>query len=75
MKKNISSALVTKDFLEERLVKHRDDILSRLDDVMGQLEGMREENTISYHQSREFLETTEDHEKRIKKLEGVQQSA
>ena len=48
---------------------YRDENMTRLDDVMGELHAIREDNTIGTYQIRELRETTEDHEKRIVNLE------
>lgn len=40
---------------------------------MGELQAIRENNMIGAHQTRELCEEVENHEKRIKHLEKVQQ--
>ena len=55
--------------LREEIHEFKDDIMTKLDDIAGQLETMRDENTIGSYQTRNLNETVEDHEKRIKKLE------
>lgn len=57
MKQKNLSDVVTRDFLETKLEKldqnfreYRDQILNKLDEVMGELSTMREENTIGTHQ-------------------------
>ncbi len=71
---------VTKDTLREELLKldekfrtYRDEILNRLDSVMGELQNIREDNSIGTHQTRELREEVDNHEQRIKKLETVTQ--
>lgn len=58
--------------MEEKLVNFRDKILNSIDKVMGELQAMREENTIGTYHTRELRGTVEDHEKRIAKLETPQ---
>jgi hypothetical protein len=55
--------------LEKRLGKKLDNVTNMLVDVAGQLQDMREENTIGTHQIKELRTTSGDHEKRISKLE------
>ncbi len=82
--KNISSDLVTKGYLDiiideakrdidEKAREYRDQILTKLDGVMGELQTMREENTIGTYQSKEVRDQIDDHEIRIKRLEKPQQ--
>lgn len=82
--KNSDQDLVTKGFLkielnelmqkiDEKAKKYRDEILTKMDGVMGELQTMREENTIGTYQSREVRDQVEDHERRIKRLEKPQQ--
>ncbi|MEK7159913.1 MAG: hypothetical protein AAB702_00330 [Patescibacteria group bacterium] len=59
--------------LNEKSKKYRDDILTKLDEVVGELQTMREENTIGVHQTRELREEVDDHEKRITKLKSPTQ--
>ncbi len=79
-KKNDSLEVVTKVFLEIKLdeVKrdiddkakgYRDEILTKLDGVMGELQTIREENTVGAYQTRELREEVDSHEKRIRRLE------
>lgn len=56
--------------VDEKARKYRDEILSRIDDVMGQLETLREENVIGAHQTREFREQVDGHERRLVRLEN-----
>lgn len=77
VKENISAVKENirelKNELEEKIetsgAKFRDDILTRLDDVMGQLESLREDRELGIHQTSELREDVDDHEKRIKKIE------
>lgn len=60
----------TREF-DQKSKKYRDEILTGLDEVMGELQTMREENTIGVHQTRELREDVDGHEKRITKLEST----
>jgi len=71
---------VTKDYLDERLdemdekldkklTKFRDDILTAVDGVMGELKDMREEQTLVSGKFSEHTDTLENHESRLQKLE------
>lgn len=87
--KNKSEELVTKSFLENKLVElkeeilvkvddnarnYRDQILTKLDGVMGELQTMREENTVGTYQISELRERVDNHDKRITSLEKIQPS-
>lgn len=54
--------------------KYKDEILAKMDEVMGELGVMRDENTIGSGQTSQLRDTAEDHEKRIKNLENLPQS-
>ena len=58
--------------LDNQNREYRDEILTKLDGIMGELQTMREENTIGMYQMREVKEELDDHEKRISKLESPQ---
>ena len=60
--------------VDENARKYKDQILSKMDEVMGELQTIREDNIIGTHQTSELRRQTDDHEKRIKKLEKVQQA-
>ena len=67
---------VTKDYLDEKLdkvdeklTKFKDDILTAVDGVMGELKDMREEQTIASAKLSEHSDTLENHETRLQKLE------
>ncbi|KKP79714.1 MAG: hypothetical protein UR81_C0041G0009 [Candidatus Levybacteria bacterium GW2011_GWB1_35_5] len=75
---------ITKEMLREELaklegkmdgkfVRYKDEILNRIDDVMGQLQAIREDNLIGTHHTRELREEVDNHELRIKKLETAAQ--
>lgn len=74
MKKQANDELVTKGFLKGELEKfglemdekargYRDDILNKMDEMMGELEQIREDQMFIHHDLK-------DHEKRITKLEN-----
>lgn len=49
---------------------YRDDVLTKLDEVMGELQTMREENTVGSHQLSNLKDQVENHEERITVLEN-----
>ena len=55
--------------------KYRNDVLVKLDEVMGELQTRREERTIETHQYSELVGQAENHEKRITNLEQIQKAA
>jgi len=58
-----------RDEIKEEFRDYRDQTNTRFDDVMGQLETMRQENTIGVYQTNNLQEAVDGHESRIKKLE------
>lgn len=60
--------------LDSNAQRYRDEILTKLDGVMGELEAMRQENTIGTHQISNLQATANDQDKRIKHLEKIQQT-
>ncbi len=54
--------------------KYKDEVMTKLDDISGQLEDLQEDKTLSIHQTSQLREEVEDHEKRIKILEKLQAS-
>ncbi len=58
-----------KEGIDDNAKKYRDDVLTKLDGVMGELQTMREENTIGTYQIGELKERVDDHEKRVTRLE------
>ncbi len=64
-----------KDEIESSGKKYRDDILTRLDDVMGQLADLREDKVLAIHQTNVLRKDVDDHEARITKLEHLQPAA
>ncbi len=84
-KKNPDNELVTKGFLksylkqefdnfreeiDQKLTDFRDRILNSVDAVMKELLAMREEQTLHFHKHEGIDEKLENHEGRIKNLEG-----
>lgn len=59
--------------LKDEIVKFKDQILTRLDEVMGELKTSREEQTVISGRTYENVEALEDHETRIEKLEKIPQ--
>lgn len=58
-----------KEEIDDNAKKYRDDVLTKLDGVIGELQTMREENTMGTYQTGEIKERVDDHEKRITRLE------
>jgi len=55
--------------INEKSKKYRDEILTKMDAVMKELEAMREENALGTHHTSELWGKVDNHEKRITKLE------
>lgn len=55
--------------LDETFRQYRDDVLTKMDGVMKELDTKREESSLGTYQTRELRERVDNHEKRIKKLE------
>lgn len=69
--------LNTNDILtkvDENARKYKDEILAKMDEVMGELGVMRDENTIGSGQTSQLRQEVQDHETRIKHLEKAQQT-
>ena len=64
-----------KNNVDENARKYRDQILTRLDEVMGELQTMRDEDTIGTHQIRELRKDVDAHEKKIKALQQTTPAA
>lgn len=62
---------VLKADLKEEIAKFKNEIMNGIDKVMGELEAMRQENTLGVHQTSELWEKVDGHEKRITKLESA----
>jgi uncharacterized membrane protein len=85
-KKNTSLDLVTETHLAIKLDElnlkvddkarlYRDQILTKLDQVMGKLQNIREDNIVGTHQVRQLRKDVENHSKRLVKLEQTPQIA
>lgn len=61
--------------LDSKAQKYRDQILTKLDETMGELRAMREENIIGSAQTSQLRDTADNHEKRIKNIEKIQQTS
>lgn len=59
--------------IDDKARQYRDQVLTKLDGVMGELQNIREDNIIGSHQTAEMRDQVENHEKRIQKLEQTQQ--
>ncbi|MBU3978272.1 hypothetical protein KJ980_07450 [Patescibacteria group bacterium] len=55
--------------LDEKARQYRDEILTKMDQIVGELAQIREDRLFEKHEKREFQEQIGNHEKRIKKLE------
>ena len=55
--------------------QYKDKVLTKLDDIAGQLENLQEDKTLSIHQTSQLREEVDNHEKRIKSLEHSQHAA
>lgn len=55
--------------VDERARRYRDELLTKLDGVMGELQNMREDNIIGTHQTSELSGRVDGHEVRITVLE------
>lgn len=65
---------ILKEEIDENAKKYRDQILTKMDGVMSELETKRQERTLENHQYSEIVEQVDNHEKRIKSLEQVQKA-
>lgn len=61
--------------IDDNAQKYRDQVLTKIDGVMGQLETLREDSLIGAHQTRELRKQVDDHEKRLVQLEKVPEAA
>ena len=55
--------------IDEKLVQFRSDIFTRFDEVMGELAQAREDRIFTDHDVENLKKKSDDHEKRLKKLE------
>ena len=69
------SAEETVKKLEETMMGVKDILLTTMDSFAKDIETNREDRDLAVHQTSELREEIEDHEKRIKHLEKVQQAA
>ena len=61
--------------LDNKAQGYRDEVLTKLDDIAGQLGNLREENIIGTHQTSTLNDRADNHETRIKNLERTQHIA
>ena len=54
--------------------QYKDEVMTKLDDISGQLENLQEDKDLSIHQTEELREQVNGHEGRIKRLEKTQQT-
>lgn len=54
---------------KEELANFKDEVMTGLDQVMGELKGMREEQIVGSGKLSEHTDTLENHESRLQKLE------
>lgn len=53
-----------KQEIDDNAKKYRDEILTKLDGVMGELQTRREEDTVGSYQTAELRKEVDDHEKK-----------
>ncbi len=58
-----------KDLMIEEIHNAKDEIMNKIDYLVGKYEANEEDQVLALGKDREFEETIEDHEKRIKSLE------
>ena len=61
--------------IDDKARGYRDEILTKLDGVMGELQTIREDAVIGGHHTSKIREQVHDHEKRLKHLEQTTQVA
>lgn len=59
------------DFAETLKKEIKDNVITRLDKVIGELKTIRDEQTIMVGKQSEHTDTLEDHDTRIEKLEKI----
>ncbi len=64
-----------KQELDDNAKKYRDQILSKLVGIAGDLETIKQENTVGGYQLSKLRQSIINHEKRIKKVERAQAAA
>ena len=57
--------------IDERAREYRDEVLTRMDGVVGELDQHREDNTFRDNDIRILKDQSADHEKRLNHLESV----
>lgn len=60
--------------IDDKAKGYRDEVLTKIDGVMGELQTMKEENIIGSHQITRLNDQVDNHEKRISKIEQAQQA-
>jgi len=65
----------TEERIDKNATKYKNEILTKLDGIIGEQETMREDRTIGAYQTSELREKAENHEKRITNLEHIQKTA
>lgn len=66
----MKQSVVTEEILDEKFKSFEDKLFNRLDEVMSELETIREEQTIGFHQFKELEKKVDKHEERITRLES-----
>lgn len=61
--------------IDKKNEKYKDEVMTKLDDISGQLEDLQEDKVLSIHQTSELRGQVENHEKRITQLEKFPQTA
>lgn len=61
--------------IDEKNEKYKDEVMTKLDDISGQLEDLQEDKVLSIHQTEELRGKVDSYEKRIKNLEKIPQTA
>ncbi|EKD85815.1 MAG: hypothetical protein ACD_37C00603G0011 [uncultured bacterium] len=57
--------------MSKKFESYRDDVLTKFDAVMKELEEMREDSSLGVYQTNQLREEVDSHEKRIIKLEAA----
>ena len=68
-KKSLTDTIVKKREPKEDFKKYHNESMKRLDEIMAELQNIREDNAIGTYQIRELRENVDDHEKRLTKIE------
>ena len=72
LKQELKEEIVTE--IDEKNEKYKDEVMTKLDDIGGQLENLQEDKVLSIHQTEELRGKVDNHEDRLKNLEKVQTS-